>query len=97
MKTKICVECGIEKELSIEYFEIWYRSSAGSDPRYANSCKVCRGKSAKIIKEYKMSKNLNIPIARSLNEADSFIVDNFLIIENELNSIKEYELGKNNG
>ena len=28
------------------------------------------------IKEYKMSKNLNIPIARSLDEADSFIVDN---------------------
>ena len=47
------------------------------------------------IKEYKMSKNLNIPIARSLNEADSFIVDNFLIIENELNSIKEYEVNKN--
>jgi len=30
-----------------------------------------------------------------LNEADSFIVDNFLIIENELNSIKEYEVNKN--
>ena len=50
MKTKICVECGIEKELSIEYFEIWYRSSAGRDPRYANSCKICRAKRAKIIK-----------------------------------------------
>tara|TARA_E500000318_G_scaffold21752_1_gene22123 strand:+ start:1397 stop:1801 length:405 start_codon:yes stop_codon:yes gene_type:complete len=47
------------------------------------------------IKEYKMSKNLNIPIARSLHEADSFIVDNFLIIDNELNSIREYEVEKN--
>jgi hypothetical protein len=42
-----------------------------------------------------MSKNLNIPIARSLDEADSFIVDNFLIIDNELNSIREYEVEKN--
>jgi hypothetical protein len=38
---------------------------------------------------------LNIPIARSLDEADSFIVDNFLIIDNELNSIREYEVSKN--
>ena len=58
MKTKICVECKQEKELSIEYFEIWYRSSTGKDPRYANSCKVCRRKSGNIIKEYKMNNPL---------------------------------------
>jgi len=46
------------------------------------------------IREYRMAKNLNIPIAQSLDEADSFIVDNFLIIDNELNSIREYEVSK---
>ena len=41
-----------------------------------------------------MTKHLNIPIAKSLDEADSYIVDNFLIIESEINSIKEYESSK---
>tara|TARA_R110000765_G_scaffold88673_1_gene169551 strand:+ start:355 stop:753 length:399 start_codon:yes stop_codon:yes gene_type:complete len=46
------------------------------------------------IKEYRISKELNIPIARSLDEADSYLVDNFLIIESELNSIRIYESSK---
>ena len=46
------------------------------------------------VKEYRITTHLNIPIAKSLDEADSFIVDNFLIIENELNSIREYESSK---
>tara|TARA_R100000234_G_C4967485_1_gene164640 strand:+ start:302 stop:706 length:405 start_codon:yes stop_codon:yes gene_type:complete len=48
-----------------------------------------------IVKQYNIVNNLNIPIARSLEEADSYIVDNFLIINNELNSIREYEVEKN--
>ena len=47
-----------------------------------------------VVKEFRISKELNIPLARSLDEADSFMVDNFLIIENELNSIREYESSK---
>lgn len=46
------------------------------------------------IREYRMTKHLNIPIAKCLDEADSYIVDNFLIIESEINSIKEYESSK---
>ena len=72
MKTKVCVECKQEKELSIEYFEIWYRSSTGKDPRYANSCKVCRRKSGNIIKEYKMNNplpdNYDCPICNKNEE-----------------------------
>ena len=47
------------------------------------------------IKEYNICKKLNIPLSRSLEEADAFIVENFLIIENELNSIQKYEVEKN--
>ena len=72
MKTKVCVECGLEKELTIENFEIWYRSSAGKEPRYANSCKVCRKKSVMIIQEYKkhnpLPDNYECPICNKNEE-----------------------------
>tara|TARA_B100000780_G_C20762006_1_gene302667 strand:- start:30 stop:473 length:444 start_codon:yes stop_codon:yes gene_type:complete len=58
LKTKKCVECNISKPLSLEHFEIWYRSSAGREPRHANSCKVCRKKGMIIIKEWKKNNPL---------------------------------------
>lgn len=48
-----------------------------------------------VIKEYKLIKQFNIPIANNLYEADAILIDNLLIIDNELNSIREYEVSKN--
>ncbi len=44
VKTKVCIECGEEKPLTIEHYEIWYRSKDGNHMRYANSCKPSRKK-----------------------------------------------------
>ena len=49
-----------------------------------------------IMKEYNYIKNYNIPIATSLDQADSYKLDMFDIINNELNAIQQY-IGEKNG
>lgn len=49
-----------------------------------------------LMKEYHYIKNYNIPIARSLDEADSYKLDCYDIIQKELNAITQY-LGEKNG
>jgi len=49
-----------------------------------------------LIKEYNYMKNYNIPMARSLDEADSYKLDCFDIIQRELNAITQY-IGEKNG
>jgi len=58
IKYKICIECEIEKPLTVKFFDIWYKSSKGKDPRYSNSCKTCRCKGATIIRKYKINNPL---------------------------------------
>ena len=49
-----------------------------------------------IMKEYNYMKNYNLPLATSLDQADSYKLDMFDIINNELNAVKQY-LGEKNG
>jgi hypothetical protein len=42
---------------------------------------------AEIFKEYQITKKFNIPLSKSIDEADAFKLDCFLIIENEMNAI----------
>jgi len=69
VKTKVCIECGEEKPLTIEHYEIWYRSKDGNHMRYANSCKPCRKEASKLIKNYlknnPIPENYKCPICKS--------------------------------
>jgi len=49
-----------------------------------------------IMKEYNYMKNYNLPLATSLDQADSYKLDMFDIISSELNAVKQY-LGEKNG
>jgi len=51
---------------------------------------------SEIVKEYNYMKNYNLPLANNLQEADSYKLDMFDIINNELNAVKQY-LGEKNG
>ena len=44
-----------------------------------------------MIEDYYLIKNYNIPLSRDLASADVWIIDSFLIIENELNNIKKHK------
>jgi len=48
-----------------------------------------------MINDYHVSKNFNIPIGNNLNTVDAWMIDCFTVIEQELNNIKKYEVGKN--
>ena len=68
VKTKVCTECGQEKPLSTGFTPV-YRSKGGNHTRYANSCKSCKIKGLKIIKNYLKSnpvpENYKCPICKS--------------------------------
>lgn len=49
-----------------------------------------------IMKEYNYMKNYNLPLANNLQEADSYKLDMFDIINSELNAVRQY-LGEKNG
>ena len=51
---------------------------------------------SEIIKEFGYMKNYNLPIAKSLEEADSYKLDMFDIINKELNAVRQYQ-GEKNG
>ena len=51
---------------------------------------------SEIVKEYNYMKNYNLPLASSLDQADSYKLDMFDIINNELNAVRQY-LGEKNG
>ena len=48
------------------------------------------------MKEYNYMKNYNIPMAKSLDDADSYKLDCFDLINSELNAIQQY-IGEKNG
>jgi len=43
-----------------------------------------------MIEDFYLVRNYNVPLASKLDEIDAWTSDNFLIIENELNSIKKH-------
>ncbi len=49
-----------------------------------------------VFKEYHWCKDFNIPIAKSLNDADAFTLELFDIIRSEINQIEKY-VGEKNG
>ena len=49
-----------------------------------------------LIKEYNYMKNYNIPIATSLDQADSYKLECFDIIQREINAVTKY-IGEKNG
>ena len=62
-----------------------------ADPRW-----FIDDKYIEIIREYNYVKNYGIPIARSLDEADSYQLECFDIIQREITAITQY-LGEKNG
>jgi hypothetical protein len=50
----------------------------------------------RLMKEYNYMKNYNIPMAKSLDDADSYKLDCFDLINSELNAIQQY-IGEKNG
>lgn len=65
-------------------------------PLFCNPRMLVEQEYIDLIKEYNYMKNYNIPMARSLDEADSYKLDCFDIIQRELNAITQY-IGENNG
>ena len=51
---------------------------------------------SEIMKEYNYMKNYNLPLANNLQEADSYKLNMFDVINSELNAVKQY-LGEKNG
>ena len=50
-----------------------------------------------MISDYFSVKKYNIPISKDLDSADSWMMDCFAIIENEIDNISKHERGKNGG
>lgn len=65
-------------------------------PLFANPKWFVKQEYIEIMKEYNYIKNFRLPIARSLDEADSYKLQLFDVIFNEINAIKQY-LGEKNG
>lgn len=65
-------------------------------PLFANPRWFIQDDFTEILKEYNYMKNFNIPMARTIDEADSFKLHCFEIIHGELNAIQQY-LGEKNG
>lgn len=65
-------------------------------PLFANPKWFVQEEFKELIREYNYMKNFNLPLAVSLDEADSYKLECFEIINNELNAIQQY-LGEKNG
>ena len=65
-------------------------------PLFANPRWFVKEEYVELIKEYNYMKNYGIPIARSLDEADSYQLECFDIIQREITAITQY-LGEKNG
>ena len=65
-------------------------------PLFCNPKLLVEEEYVELMKEYHYMKNYNIPMARSLDEADSYKLDCFDIIQRELNAITQY-IGEKNG
>ena len=59
-------------------------------PLFADPKWFADPEAVRMIKEYNYMKNYRIPIAKSLDEADSFKLEMFDIINNELAAITQY-------
>ena len=64
-------------------------------PLFCNPRLLVDEEYVELMKEYHYIKNYNIPIARSLDEADSYKLDCYDIIQKELNAITQYIREKN--
>ena len=65
-------------------------------PLFANPEWFIDDEYIELIREYNYIKNYNIPIAKTLEEADSYKIANFDIIQKEITAIQQY-LGEKNG
>lgn len=59
-------------------------------PLFANARWFINEQSVQLLKEYNYVKNYRIPIAASLDEADSYKLEMFDVISNELAAITQY-------
>ena len=58
---------------------------------FANTFDLLSVKHQNIIKKYNFTKSFNIPPYPSLQETPASIIDDFIIIENEINQLKQKE------
>ena len=65
-------------------------------PLFADPVLFVNEEYIRLMKEYNYMKNYNIPIAKSLDDADSYKLDMFDIINSELNAVRQY-IGEKNG
>ena len=65
-------------------------------PLFANPKWFIDDEYIELIREFNYIKNYNIPMAKTLDEADSYKIANFDIIQKEITAIQQY-LGEKNG
>ncbi len=65
-------------------------------PLFADPTWFVNEEYVRLMKEYNYMKNYNIPMAKSLDDADSYKLDCFDLINSELNAIQQY-IGEKNG
>ncbi len=65
-------------------------------PLFADPIWFVNEEYVRLMKEYNYMKNYNIPMAKSLDDADSYKLDMFDLINSELNAIQQY-IGEKNG
>ena len=65
-------------------------------PLFANPKWFIEDEYMELIKEFNYIKNYNIPMAKTLDDADSYKIANFDIIQKEITAIQQY-LGETNG
>jgi len=63
-------------------------------PMFANPSKITQGWMSNMINDYNISKRLNVRPSGDLDTIDAHLVDCFVIIENEMTSIQNYEQKK---
>jgi len=65
-------------------------------PLFCNPLLLIKDEHVELMKEYNYMKNYNIPIATSLDQADSYKLECFDIIQREINAVTKY-IGEKNG
>ena len=63
-------------------------------PMFTNPSKITEGWMRNMITDYNLVKRFNVPLSGNLDTIDAHIIDCFIIIENEITAIENYERKK---
>ena len=63
-------------------------------PFFCNPYFIIKDWHIEMLNDYNISKKFNVPIGNNLDDLNSFQVDCFILIENEMNNIKNYKAKK---